>query len=69
MRTDVEDLHYHIRWSDSKVDWQAFRTSEDAEIDAEKLAKPGETYIIVEFENDCPHCGAIREHAQAMRKR
>jgi len=50
--------HYHIRWSDSKIDWQVFSASEEAQIEAEKLARPGETYRIERFGEDCPKCKA-----------
>ena len=48
--------HYHIHWSDSKVDWQKFHTPEDAETEAVRLVKAGETYTIVKYEDDCPQC-------------
>jgi len=51
-------VHYHICWSDSKLDWQAFDTPEDARIEAEKLVLSGESYTIDSFANDCPRCKA-----------
>ena len=44
-------MHYHIRWSDSKLDWKRFSTREEAEHAARRLARPGETFI-VEYADD-----------------
>jgi len=38
------------------VDWQKFHTPEDAETEAVRLVKAGETYTIVKYEDDCPQC-------------
>ena len=51
-------VHYHIRWSDSKIDWQVFNTSEEAQVEAATLVRPGETYTIDEFGDECPKCHA-----------
>ena len=39
-------MHYHIRWSDSKLDWKRFSTSEEAERAAGRLVRLGETFTI-----------------------
>lgn len=39
-------MHYHIRWSDSKLDWKPFRTREEAEQAARRLARRGETFTV-----------------------
>ena len=53
-------VHYHIHWSNSKFDWQAFPTPESAQIGAEHLAMPGETFTIDRFDDeDCAHCKAV----------
>ena len=41
-----EDKHYHIRWSNSKLDWERFSTRQEAEQAANQLARPGETFTI-----------------------
>lgn len=48
--------HYHIRWADSKMDWQAFRTRDEAVIEAERLKRPDENYSIEERNGDCERC-------------
>src|SRR5215469_3190536 len=53
-------LHYHIHWSDSKFDWQVLNTPEDARTEADRLARPGETYTIESFTDDCPPCKAVQ---------
>ena len=48
--------HYHIRWSNRSLDWQAFKTPEDAQIRAEELRIIGEAYAIERFEPPCNRC-------------
>jgi hypothetical protein len=48
--------HYHIRWSESKLDWDIFDTPEEAEAAAKQLVLPNETYTIEQFDGDCPRC-------------
>ena len=50
-------MHYHIRWSDSKVDWERFRTHEEAEQAAKQLAHPGETFTVQHVDDEtCTEC-------------
>lgn len=49
-------MHYHIRWSDSKLDWEAFKTEEEAEERARELAFPDEGFAVERFNGDCPRC-------------
>jgi len=58
MESRVAVVHYHIHWSNSKFDWQAFGTLESARIEAERLVVSGETFTIDQFDDDCPHCEA-----------
>ena len=53
-------LHYHIRWSDGQLDWQAYATEHEATNGAEELARPGETFTIVKFDGNCPRCAGLR---------
>ena len=39
-------MHFHIRWSDSKLDWERFSTPEEAEQAARRLARRGETFTV-----------------------
>jgi hypothetical protein len=55
--------HYHIQWRDSKLDWQAFQTQEEAEREAERLKRPGEKYSVVQQDGGCPRCSDIRQKA------
>lgn len=48
--------HYHIRWSSSALDWEAFSTREKAVESARRLARPSETYTIEALDGDCPQC-------------
>jgi hypothetical protein len=57
--------HFHIRWSTSKLDWEAFRTQEEAETSAKQLMRPHESYNIEQFDGDCPRCGEIKPRARA----
>ena len=49
-------IHFHIRWSDSKLDWKAFQTPEEAMTQANELVRPGGTYVIEELDGACPRC-------------
>jgi hypothetical protein len=52
-----EDMHYHIRWSDSKLDWQRFSTRQEAEQAVRRLARPGETFTLEHFDDKtCMQC-------------
>ena len=33
-------VHYHIRWGNSKLDWEAFQTETEAKAVAELLKRP-----------------------------
>lgn len=50
-------MHYHIRWSDSKLDWERASTREEAEQAAKQLVRPGETFTL-EYIDDvtCMQC-------------
>lgn len=48
--------HYHIRWADLKLDWEAFRTESAAEEMAKEIVRPDETYTIEQFNGNCPRC-------------
>lgn len=64
--------HYHIRWSDSKLDWEAFSTSSEAQAQAqaqaqaEQLVRQGETYFIEQLDGDCPQCSSLRSFVTAI---
>ena len=45
--------HYHIRWVNSKIDWQAFQTKDEAVVEAERLKRPNESYSIEECDDNC----------------
>lgn len=58
-------MHYHIRWKDSKLDWEAFPTREAAETEALALVRPEETYVVEQFDGDCPACSGLAERLEA----
>jgi hypothetical protein len=53
--------HFHIRWSGEKLDWEAFRTQEEAERQAKELMLPGEKFTVEQFDGECPRCNEIRK--------
>lgn len=53
--------HFHIRWSGAKLDWEAFRTQEEAERQAKQLVLPGEKFIVEQFDGECPRCNEVRK--------
>jgi hypothetical protein len=62
-------MHYHIHWKDSKLDWEAFPTQKAAEMGALALARPDETYVIEQFDGDCPTCDNLSKRARSVGKR
>ena len=56
--------HYHIRWSDSSLDWKPFPTEEEATKLAGQITKPNESYIIVEFDDECQRCKAFKSKSK-----
>ena len=52
-------IHYHIRWADSKLDWEAFMTEREAKEVAECLKRPGENYAIEKSNGHCQRCNQI----------
>lgn len=58
---EVEDrsirIHYHIKWDGAgKLDWEAFKTKEQADQRALELARTGEKYDIEERDDSCERC-------------
>lgn len=56
-------LHYHIRWSNSKLDWEAFSTPEEAQSQAKQLVKVEERYVIEQVDGDCARCSELQQLA------
>ena len=61
-------LHFHICWSESKLDWEAFETREDALTQAQELVRPGETYVVQQFDGDCPRCHHLRDTSSFLHR-
>src|SRR6516225_5826783 len=55
--------HYHIRWSNEKLDWEAFSTPDEAQAQAGQLVRLGESYVIEQFDGDCPQCSSLHNLA------
>ena len=50
-------MHYHIRWSDSKLDWERFSTRKEAERTARQLVRPGEKFTLERVDDKaCMQC-------------
>lgn len=60
-------LHYHIRWSNSNLDWEAYPTSEEAQGQAEQLVRLGESYVIEQFDGECQRCRNLSNLANISR--
>ena len=58
-------VHFHIRWSSATVDWDAFKSEQEAMAAAEHLALPGETYAVEQFDGDCAQCSRLAKLAAA----
>lgn len=50
-------MHYHIRWSSGKVDWERYNSRAEAEAGARQLIRQEGSYEIEEFRDTaCPRC-------------
>lgn len=59
-------MHYHIRWSDSKLDWERFSTRKEAEEAAGQLVLPGETFTLEPVDDrTCVQCRGLYERVLA----
>jgi len=58
--------HYHIRWADAKIDWQAFQTEDEAVAEAERLKRLDEKYTIEERNGNCERCLRLHSKTRAM---
>ena len=57
------EIHYHIRWSDSSLDWKPFATEEEAKSLAGNIKKPNEAYVIVKRDSECERCKEFKLRA------
>ena len=57
-------IHYHIRWSDSSVDWKPFPTKEEATTLARQIKKVQESFIILERDDECERCKMFESRLQ-----
>lgn len=67
-RSDLEaaytlKVHYHIRWSGSSLDWQAFDSFKEAEAAAKQLVRGDEIYTIEAVGGGCKRCLQAFEEA------
>jgi hypothetical protein len=52
-------VHYQIRWSGSELDWERFRTRDEAESRAKELAAPEEIFTIEQFDEAFLRCKSL----------
>ena len=60
--------HYHIRWADSKIDWQAFLTKDKAVFEAERLKRVDENYSIEEHDGNCERCQRLNANTRVVER-
>jgi len=54
------EIHYHILWSDSSLDWKPLSTEEEAATLARHIKKRNESYVIVERDAGCERCKRLK---------
>jgi len=59
--------HYHIRWGNSNLDWEAFRNENEATSQAEQLKRPGESYVIEQADGDCQRCKSLAPNLESRK--
>jgi hypothetical protein len=52
--------HFHINWFGLGLDWQTFRSHQDAEKAASFLVGPHEPFTVEQFDQSCPVCAQIK---------
>jgi hypothetical protein len=57
-------IHYHIRWSNSFLDWKPFLTEEEATIVAGQIKKPNESFTVVQRDDECERCKMFRSRSK-----
>jgi hypothetical protein len=57
------DAHFHIRWANGRLDWEAHKTCAEAEVSAKWLAGWDEEYTIERC--DEPVCLTVTKQATA----
>ena len=62
------ESHYHIRWPDFTLDWLAFPTEEEAKTQAKRIARPGESYTIEQYDANCERCKELKADANRLRE-
>jgi len=60
------NMHYHICWSDSLLDWKPFPTEDEAMEMARRIKKPNESYAIAVRDERCERCNAFKSQAQNL---
>jgi hypothetical protein len=54
---EAHPMHYHIRWSSGKLDWERYSTRAEADAGARQLMLTDKTYVVEEFsDTGCPRC-------------
>jgi hypothetical protein len=60
--------HYHIRWDNSNLDWEAFPTKDEAVVEAERLKLLNENYTIVERNGNCERCLRVSPNSELLER-
>lgn len=60
--------HYHIRWANSKIDWEAFKTKDEAAAEAERLKRVDEKYTIEEADGNCEGCLRLNANIRLLKR-
>ena len=57
-------IHYHIRWSNSSLDWKPFATEDEATILAGQIKKRNESFTVVQRDDECERCKMLRTKSE-----
>lgn len=60
------EIHYHILWSNSSLDWKPFPTREEATMLAARIKKPNESFSVLECDDKCERCKMFKPKSQAI---
>lgn len=65
-QTTSSPSHFHIRWSDGRLDFERFGSRGAAAESAERLVQRDETYSIEPFGDHCEKCAELFKKVQSF---
>jgi hypothetical protein len=62
-------MHYHIKWSGGRYDWERFRSFDEATKAAMLIVQPNETFIVQHFDDKCSVCEKLQSASRGTSRK